>query len=554
MKRTLLFFFFLTAFSLFAQQRKGEFYLAPGSDAHALYVSFTSEVVFAQDKHEEALSQSAEIKKLILDYGITFQPGIPLSESKLNELYLAARKNGSDGKSVLKLKNILKISIPDPSNERLFALAGAFEKLPFVEYSSLMTLRPIAPPSDIAPATPDYEVNQTYLDANPGVNMRYAWGLGLSGTGIRIRDVEYGFNKNHEELVDRNTSIAAGMTISSSATSSYTEHGTSVFGIMYADKGNYGVSGMAYNAAEMILFPEWQQSGYNRVTAVTAAIQNSVAGDVILYEMQAYGQGSNYVPAEFDNPVWDLTKAATDAGIVIVEAAANGNQNLDAAFYAPYMARGNSGAIVVGGGTANLAHNRISYSTYGSRVDLQGWSTSVRASGYGDVIMIGGDFNQSYTNFSGTSSATPIVASCAVVLQSYYHSLTGNYMTGAQLRLLMQQTGIPQGSDVAGNIGPLPDMQAAITQLNQTLGVAENEALHFTVFPNPVGITLSVLVPNVSSEAAYAEIYDTLGQQLLRQPLKAGVTEIAADNLAKGVYFVKIVDAKKSAVKRFIKK
>ncbi len=30
--------------------------------------------------------------------------------------------------------------------------------------------------------------------------MRYAWNLGLDGAGIRIRDVEYGFNKNHEEF------------------------------------------------------------------------------------------------------------------------------------------------------------------------------------------------------------------------------------------------------------------------------------------------------------------------------------------------------------------
>nr|WP_294937061.1 T9SS type A sorting domain-containing protein [uncultured Flavobacterium sp.] len=553
MRRILLFFLFVSL-NLLAQNRKGEFALAPNSDQHDLYVSFTENIVFQDGNYREVLLHNNEIKALITDYGISFQKGIPLSAEKIEELYNAARKNGHDGKSVLKLQNILKLTIPNPTNERLYTLASELEKLNEIEYCSLMTLTPILPPTDIAPATPDYELNQTYLDANPGVNMRYAWGLGLAGSGIRIRDVEYGFNKNHEELFDRNTAVAAGMTISSSATAAYTEHGTSVFGIMYADKGAYGVSGMAYNASEMILFPEWQQSGYNRVNAVTMAIQNSVAGDVILYEMQEYGQSSNYVPAEFNNPVWDLTKAATDAGIVIVEAAANGNQNLDSAYYSSYMVRGNSGAIIVGGGTANTAHNRISYSTYGSRVDVQGWSTNVRASGYGDLIMIGGDFNQGYTNFSGTSSATPIVASCVVVLQSYYHSLTGSYMTGPALRLLLQQTGIPQGAGVAGNIGPLPNMQAAILQINQTLSVSDTDTFAFTAFPNPVGNSLSVLAPEVSNAAAQLEIYNALGQKISEYALQSGVNEYSLETLPKGVYFVKATDGKKTTTKKIIKK
>ncbi|CAM3606858.1 hypothetical protein FSS13T_21530 [Flavobacterium saliperosum S13] len=553
MKKILVLLLFSTV-SLFAQSRKGEFQLAPNTGQHELYVSFFDVLVFQDDNYEQVLSQKDEIKELIAQYAIRFHKGIQISDEKTEAFFEAAKQNGHDGKSVLKLKNIVRFEIENPTNERLLALATQLEKLDVVEYCSLMPLEPIAPPGDIAPATPNYENNQTYLDANPGVNMRYAWGLGLTGTGIRIRDVEYGFNKNHEELVDRNAFIAPGMTISTSATPSYTEHGTSVFGIMYADKGTYGVSGMAYDAAEMVLFPEWQQTGYSRVNAVTQAIANSVAGDVIVYEMQAYGQGGNFVPAEFDNPVWDLTKAATDAGIVIVEAAANGNQNLDSAYYASYMARGNSGAIIVGGGIPDISHNRISYSTYGSRVDVQGWANNVRACGTGDFIMIGGDFNQSYTNFSGTSSATPIVASCVVVLQSYYYGLTGLYLTGAQMRQLLQQTGIPQGTSVAGNIGPLPDMQAAILQINQNLSVADNETIRFTVFPNPVTDRLNVLIPQLKDTVARLEIYTALGQKTAEYTLQAGTNEIAFGNLPQGIYFVKLTDGKRTQVKKIVKR
>lgn len=553
MRKTLLLFLFSTV-ALFAQSRKGEFQLAPNTEQHELYVSFFETLVFQDDNYVQALSQIDEIKQLIANYNIRFYKGITLSDEKINAFFEAAKHNGYDGKSVLKLKNILRFEIDNPTNERLLMLATQLEKLDIVEYCNLMPLRPIAPPGDIAPATPNYEANQTYLDANPGVNMRYAWGLGLTGGGIRIRDVEYGFNKNHEELVDRNAFIAPGMTISTSATPSYTEHGTSVFGIMYADKGTYGISGMAYDAAEMVLFPEWQQTGYNRLNAVTQAVGSSVAGDVIVYEMQAYGQSSNYVPAEFDNPIWDLTKAASDAGIVIVEAAANGNQNLDSAYYASYMGRGNSGAIMVGGGTNTLVHNRISYSNYGSRVDVQGWATSVRACGTGDLVMIGGDFNQGYTNFSGTSAATPIVASCVVVLQSYYYSLTGLYMTGPQMRQLLQQTGIAQGTGVAGNIGPLPNMQAAILRINQNLSVAENEMISFTVFPNPVTDKLNVLIPQLKEAVARLEIYTALGQKVLEYNMQAGANEIAFGNLPQGIYFVKLTDGKRTQIKKIVKR
>ncbi|UOK43845.1 MULTISPECIES: S8 family peptidase [Flavobacterium] len=553
MKKTLL-LFLLFNLSLFAQSRKGELYLVPNTDQHELYVSFSEQFVFKDENYQQVFSQVDKIRHVMEEFGVRFQKGISIPDKKIGALFLAAKQNGHDGKSVLKLQNILKVAIENPTNERQLALAKRLEELNEVNYCSLLPLQPIAPPNDITPSTPNYEAIQTYLDANPGVDMRYAWELGLTGSGIRIRDVEYGFNKNHEELVDRNAFIAPGMNISTNATPSYTEHGTSVFGIMYADKGAYGISGMAYGASEMVLFPEWQQSGYSRVNAVTQAIANSVAGDVIVYEMQAYGENNAYVPAEFNSVVWDLTKAATDSGIIIVEAAANGNQNLDSAYYASYMARGNSGAIIVGGGTEDLAHNRISYSTYGSRVDVQGWANNVRACGYGDLIKIGGDFNQGYTNFSGTSSATPIVASCVVVLQSYYQSLTGKYLTPLAMRQLLQTTGIPQGTGVAGNIGPLPNMQAAILQINQALNVAKNETLAFTVFPNPVDNHLELIIQQSIDDNAKLEIYTALGQKVVEQPVHSGYNGYDVAKLSHGLYFVKITDGKRTQTKKIIKR
>ena len=281
------------AYFSYGQVKKGGFHLQKGSNSHALYVSFKSDKA-----NRNTDTTVAEIKNLQSKYNISFENSIGIPVEKLEEMERNAIKLTGSGESVSKLRNIFIVKVNNPSNENLLSLAKELEKNSAVEYCSLISMEPIQPPGDIPPATPNFEANQGYIQANSGVNMQYAWNLGLTGTGIKIKDVEYGFNANHEELNDKNVLIHPGMTISSSAGTSYTEHGTPVFSIMYADKSSYGVSGLAHGATEMRLFPEWQQSGYNRFNAVAQAIENSFIGDVILYEMQTPGGTNNYfVPA-----------------------------------------------------------------------------------------------------------------------------------------------------------------------------------------------------------------------------------------------------------------
>lgn len=459
------------------QEYKEPVRLKENVNHHGLYVCFKSHVHFTDSNYLKAiLEQVYGVDSIINEYHPTFERGILISNERLDEMERDALRISGRTENVRRLRNIVHVKIENPTNERLLELGNRFHALPDVESCDLMPLDPIAPPGDILPPTPNYEPAQGYLGPNPGVNMTYAWGKGLHGEGIRIRDIEYGFNPNHEELMDQNVSY--GLMVNSQAPASYVDHGTAVFGILYANKGTYGVSGMTYGASEVKLFSEWPQSGYNRILGISTALNNSQVGDVVLYEMQTRGQGEKYVPAEFDLSVWNLTKAATDAGIIIVAAAGNGGENLDAAYYSSYMNRGNSGAIIVGAGSTNILHTRLSFSTYGSRVDVQAWGENVITSGYGNYTKIGNDPNQSYTNFSGTSSATPIVASCVSVLQSYYHSITGNYMSPDKIRNLLIRTGIPQGS--GGHIGPLPNMQAAIDSITLTPPVADFVADNLT--------------------------------------------------------------------------
>jgi len=542
-KNTFLSLLFLLPAALFAQSRKGELRLIPKS-GHNLYVAFKT----------NEIPQGYE--SLAAEYSIGVAPGIAISEDKLKEMEVSALERSGNSTAVNRLRNIYKLTVANPTNDRLLELGRKLESLDGVAYCTLAPTKPIKLPVDIPPVTPLTEALQTYIGSN-GVKMDYAWNLGLNGQGIRVRDVEYGFNANHEELNSINVSLPFGMDISEELTVDYTEHGTAVLGIMVGDKGDYGISGMAYGASEAVLFPEYTSQAYDRYYAIASSIEASVPGDVILYEMQTSGieddvnYPENYVLAEYDNVVWDMTKAASDAGLLIIAAAGNGNQDLDFLPYAGYMQRGDSGAIIVGAGSPDDQHYKLDFSTFGSRVDVQGWGYNVLTSGYGNLYQINDDFNQAYTMFSGTSSATPIVASCAVVLQSYYHDLTGDYLSPLEMRSLLRATGTAQSFPEDGNIGPLPDMQNAIIAIQNQLGVSGNTKPLFTAWPNPVQDMLT-LNTDVVSGSLKAEVYNAVGQLVYSSAL-SGKSQIDFSSYASGVYTVKVTDGDNVTIRRIVK-
>ena len=450
------------------------------------------------------------------------------------------------------LKNTFKIEA-FLNEEESRSFLNVLKEIPNLVYAYQSNTLPVVPPHDIAPVSTDLELNQGYIESNPGLNVRYAWNIGINGTGVNIRAIEYGINTNHEELDHTNAALAPNTTINSGATLAFTEHGTSVSGIVFANKGTYGVSGLAYNANEYILYPEWtEEYGYNRVLATSNAIAGSTAGDVIIYEMQTGGQNGNFVMAEYEQAIWDLTKAATDAGIVIVAAAGNGNENIDDPFYNSYNARGDSGAIIVGGGSADLNHTPLYYTTYGSRVNIQAWGENVFTIGdsCANTTVFGNDINQTYNScFAGTSSATALIGGFTAVLQSYYLSQTGSYLTSQELRALMVNTGIAQGA--GNNIGPLPNMEAAILELNNTLSVNENSINTFSMYPNPANSSLNIKLNQIDTTVSLT-IHNLLGQQVLVNNLKASNNKIALNNLSKGLYLVTINTGNTTTTKKLV--
>jgi hypothetical protein len=520
------------------------------------FLFFINFITFSQKYNIVEFSTETEINNFKSKFSeINLIPTYKIDDKKFDELKNDAIKVTGNDENILKLKKNYYISINDSTVINYLKN----NKIKFFKTHDV----PIPPPSDIPPATPSFVIQQSYLGANPGLNVEAVWQLGHSGQNCKIHLIEYGFNKSHEEFNNTNCNIATDMTVNSSATTDYTEHGTATMGVLYGHNGNYGVTGISYGVQQVILYPEWQESGYDRVNAITKALNNSSIGDIIVFEMQTFGYGSTatepkFVPAEYEVSVWNLTKALTDSGRIVVAAAGNGSEDLDHSNYSNYLNLGDSGSIIVGGGTPDLNHEISTYiSTYGSRVDVQGWHTNVRSTGAlpGFLItLIGNDFNQSYMNFSGTSSATAQVGGVATLLQSFHKSLNNNWLTSQQLRTILKNTGIPQGGDLTKNIGPLPNTLTALNYIQQNLNSKSFLKNDFMIYPNPTKNKFNILREN--SNPFQLKIFDITGKLIFSKSIinnSSYENEIDISDLSLGIYLMKIEFDNQIITKKIIK-
>ena len=86
---------------------------------------------------------------------------------------------------------------------------------------------------------------------------------------------------------------------------------------------------------------------------------------------------------------------------------------------------------------------------------------------YGDLQNCSDARDRHYTNqFSGTSSASPIVAGAAVILEGIARS-RGGVLTPESVRSLLRDTGTPQAGNTDKQIGPRPDLARAIAVLTR---------------------------------------------------------------------------------------
>lgn len=320
--------------------------------------------------------------------------------------------------------------------------------------------------------TPSFESYQGYLGPAPhGIDAPAAWRWGMRGQGIWFADVEGGWNAKHEDLPGERITHVVGREINDPG---WRSHGTAVLGEVVGRDNGKGVVGIAPDVERVFTASIGSTSPAN---AIDSAARKLRPGDVLLIELQTTGPRGRFLPMEWYDDVYDAVRAATDRGIVIIEAAGNGNEDLDHKTYKGKFDRTkrDSGAIMIGaGGPPRDGFNdreKLDFSNYGSRVDVQGWGRMVATLDYGDLQQCedGSDdwryTDRHYTNrFSGTSSASPIVAGAAVLVQGLAKQ-RGRVLSPRALRDLLAKTGTPQAGDTKKNIGPRPNLARAIQGL-----------------------------------------------------------------------------------------
>ncbi|MBK5503176.1 MULTISPECIES: S8 family peptidase [unclassified Bacillus (in: firmicutes)] len=370
------------------------------------------------------------------------------------------------------------------------ALLVQFEKSSLVETAYLQEEE--APPEErlsnlsINPYDEPRLTRQGYLEPAPlGINAPYAWSIkGGDGKGTTFVDMEYGWLFSHEDLVNQKIELMSGQN-----KSEHHDHGTSVLGIVSAEDNNIGGIGIAPKAKVKVVSQIRDNGMYNTADAILSAVNNMQAGDILLLEAQATYEGygdKNYLPVEVKPDIFDAIRLGTNKGIIIIEAGANGGNDLD-----QFRDRNgkqvlnrnspdfkDSGAIMVGAASARVPHKRSYFSNYGSRVDVYGWGNAVDTT---DAKPREFMKNLYTSSFSGTSSASPIIAGAAASIQGITKTNLGKVYTPSQLRDILSDpsTGTKSNDPASDKIGVLPDLKAIVSKLGFSPNLSNDSSIVF---------------------------------------------------------------------------
>lgn len=398
----------------------------------------------------------------------------------------------------------------DAPDQHLEELAEQFRALDIVESAYLeppidlpvfqVNIVPrLAPPP---PITPDFSARQGYLDAAPdGIDARFAWTIpGGRGAGINIIDIEGAWRLTHQDLIVNQGGLISGAQVNDVR---FRNHGTAVLGVLGGDANGIGIVGICPDANTRVVshgagisFPA------DIATALGVAMSALASGDIILVEAHAPGPRYGFTPRRPTSQLGFVTiqywpevfaaiaYATAVKGIIVVEAAGNGAEDLDDPIYstpppsfpfgwAPFD-RGvmDNGSIIVGAGSCppgthlrgpDPDRSRLDFSNYGDCLDAQGWGTEVTTCGYRD-LQGGPDEDLWYTDvFNGTSSASPIVVGALACAQGALKASGKPLLTPITARNLLRHHGSLQqeapGRPATQRIGNRPNLLSTLSAL-----------------------------------------------------------------------------------------
>jgi hypothetical protein len=387
-------------------------------------------------------------------------------------------------------------------------------------------------PAVVTPGDDDYNAGQGYQDAAPtGIDARWMWTQADGeGAGVAVVDIEGGWLVTHEDLAGKSPTLIHG-----TQNPGWVDHGTAVLGEIVAIDNTVGVVGTAPAITSVRMSSIFDAAlNFHEADAFIAAIAAMNAGDILLIELQT----GFFLPMETQDALLDLIRLAVAQGILVVEAAGNGNADLDA-WSTGGLFRLNrtspdfvdSGALMVGACVSAVPHERWWASNFGTRIDCFAWGENVTTCGYGDLDDGGGDTDKEYTDtFQGTSSASPIIVSAAALVQARHQAVAGTFLSPTQMRTVLSNpaTGTVQGGVVPGAIGVMPDLAAVLPALGLVPDIYLRDAVGDTgVIPWAGSISTSpdvIVRPDsvADPQASYGQGSGTEGSSTLGYEVESG--------------------------------
>jgi len=332
----------------------------------------------------------------------------------------------------------------------------------------------------------DYEGNQHVLDDAPqGIGARRAW-CRANGTGqnVSVIDLEYNWILAHEDLPVFSILYGQNGTLSGAVMG---DHGAAVLSIIGALNNDRGVVGIAPNLTALNAVSHYDHATgtfYHVADAIEAATSYLKAGDILCIEVQRVHAATQY-PVEIDPVDRDAIRLACNQGIIVIEAAGNGNSNLDDFLDTttkvsldpddgpPHFI--DTGAVMVGASHYAVVpdpavfdgHTKYDSSNYGKRIDCYALGQSNYTAGFDDLGANQLGSATGYTsNFRATSAATAIVTGAAALVQGWYRSAWCKQpLRPSQMRAMLSNpvTGTKQALVNQKPIGVMPDLDRIMT-------------------------------------------------------------------------------------------
>jgi hypothetical protein len=457
--------------------------------------------------HSASALDVSSLTTLLQREGIALTPLFGVSEARISEKQ--ARTPGLDDGPDLSVFYKAEVTAGRLEEAAAQLRANEFVEAAYVkpatELPFLRSTEPISVSTNVPPppVTPDFSTRQGYLDAAPGgIDARFAWTqAGGRGTGVRVIDIEGNWQFSHEDLVQNQGGLVGG-TLHPGL--DWRDHGTAVFGEIGGDHNGHGILGISPDAVTSAV----SHGTIGSAQAIRQAADRLGPGDILLLEMHRPGPRFNYqqrndqrgyIAVEWWPDDFAAIRYAVGRGVLVVEAAGNGAENLDDVLYNtagpgfpggwtnPFnRANRDAGAIVVGAGapppgTHGANHgpdrSRLDFSNFGACVDAQGWGREVTTTGYGGLQGGPGSAvpeTEWYTDrFSGTSSASPIVVGALACVQGILRARGRIVLSPARARELLRATGSPQqdapGRPATQRIGNRPNLRQLITSATQAV-------------------------------------------------------------------------------------